>query len=88
MLLHQFRDDAPCQLGSSYGMNEGSSLSLGNIILLKEKRGGGNERVTGRKARGPQVAGGKKLRVAGLFSFSNPKLEEASVLMIPGSALS
>ena len=90
MLPHQFRDNAPCQLGSSYGMNEGSSLSLGNIILLKEK-GGGNERVTGRKARGPQVTGGKKLRVAGLFSFSSPKLEEASfnsVLMIPGSALS
>ena len=70
-------------------MNEGSSLSRGNIILLKEKRG--NEWVRGRKARGPQVAGGKKLRVAGLFSFSNPKLEEASfhsVLTIPGSALS
>ena len=49
-------------------MNEGSSLSRGNIILLKEKRG--NEWVRGRKARGPQVARGNKLQVTELFAFS------------------
>ena len=37
MLPHQFRDNAPCQLGSSYGMRR--PFSLGNIILLKEKGG-------------------------------------------------
>ena len=38
MLPHQFRDNAPCQLGSSYGTRM-TPLSLGNIILLKEKGG-------------------------------------------------
>ena len=50
MLPHQFRDEAPHQLRSSYGMKM-MPLSLGNIILLKEE----NERVTGRKARGLQM---------------------------------
>ena len=35
---HQFRDNAPYQLRSSYGMRT-TPLALGNIILLKEKRG-------------------------------------------------
>ena len=38
MLPHQFRDNAPCQLGSSYEMRT-TPFSLGNIILLKEKGG-------------------------------------------------
>ena len=38
MLLHKFRDDSPSQLRSSYGMKM-KPLSLGSIILLKEKRG-------------------------------------------------
>ena len=38
----------------------------------------GVERVTGRKARGPQAAGGNKLQVAGVFS---PSLLTKSVLL-------
>ena len=38
MLPHRFRDNAPYQLGSSYGMRT-MPFSLGNIILLKEKGG-------------------------------------------------
>ena len=55
MLPHQFRDNAPCQLGSSYGMRM-TPFSLGNIILLKEK-GGMREsfpRQVDKESRGPQ----------------------------------
>ena len=55
MLPHQFRHNAPCQLGSSYGTRT-TPLSLGNIILLKEK-GGMREsfpRQVDRESRGPQ----------------------------------
>ena len=38
MLSHQFRDNAPYQLGNSYGMKM-MPLSPGNIIILKEKGG-------------------------------------------------
>ena len=47
-------------------------------------------RVTGRKARGPQAAGGNKLQVADIFSLLYTKLKEASfnyALITPGSAL-
>ena len=52
---HQFSDDTPYQLGSSYRMRM-TPLSLGNIILLKEK-GGMREsipRQVVKKSRGPQ----------------------------------
>ena len=61
--------------------------------------GQGNERVTGKKSRGPQVARGSKLKVADCFFFFlqmyflslfYTKLEEVSfnsVLRTPGSAL-
>ena len=75
----KFRDNAPYQLGSSYGMRT-MPLSLGNIILLKEK---GNERVTGRKARGLQMEeiackcqtflsllSGRRKQTSNIFSFS------------------
>ena len=52
MLPHQFRDYTAYQFGSSYGMKM-MLLSLDSIILLKEKWG--NERVTGRRARGFQM---------------------------------
>ena len=55
MLPHQFRDNAPCQLGRSYE-RERRPFSLGNIILLKEK-GGMRElvpRQVDRESRGPQ----------------------------------
>ena len=39
----------------------------------------GEERITGRKARGPQAAGGNKLQVAGFFFFF-PSLLTKSVL--------
>ena len=61
MLPHQFREDAPYQLRSRYRMRM-MPLSLGNIILLKEV---GNERVTGRKARGLQTEN----RLQGLRHF-------------------
>ena len=51
----------------------------------------GIERVTGMKARGPQVAGGNKLQVADVSFLLHIKLKEASfnsVLRTPGSALS
>ena len=52
MLPHQFRDNAPCQLGSSYGMR---TTPLFPRQHNSPKRKGGNERVTGRKARGLQI---------------------------------
>ena len=61
MLPHQFREDAPYQLRSSYRMRM-MPLSLGNMVLLKEV---GNERVTGRKARGLQTEN----RLQGLRHF-------------------
>ena len=52
MLPHQFRDNAPCQLGSSYRMR---TTPLFPRQHNSPKRKGGNERVTGRKARGLQM---------------------------------
>ena len=60
MLPHQFRDNAPCQLGSSYGMRT-MPLFPRQHILLKEK-GGMRESVprqVDRESRGPQ--GGRGL---------------------------
>ena len=60
-------------------------LLLSNILWY------GCARVTGRKATGPQGAGGSKLEVADFFFFLvYSKLKEASfnsVLKAPGSAL-
>ena len=53
--------------------------------------GADGERVTGRKPRGVQMAGGNKLQAADFFPLLYTKLKQASfnsVLMIPGSALS
>ena len=50
-----------------------------------------SERVTGRKAKGPQAAGENKLQVADVFPLLYTKLKEPSfdsMLMTPGSALS
>ena len=69
MLPHQFRSNAPYQLRSSYGTRM-MPLSLGNIILLKEKEG--DERVSGRKARG-SLNGGYRLQVSDFLSL---KLQE------------
>ena len=80
MLPHKFRDNAPCQLRSSYGTRM-SPLSLSNIILLKRK--GGNERVTGRKTRGPQATGGNKLQVAKVFFPSLHKITRGFCLVLP-----
>ena len=52
MLPHQFRDNAPCQLKSSYGTR---TTPLFPRQHNSPKRKGGNERVTGRKARGLQI---------------------------------
>ena len=52
MLPHQFRDNAPCQLGSSYGMR---MMPLFPRQHNSPKRKAGNEKVTGRKARGLQM---------------------------------
>ena len=55
MLPHQFRDNAPYQLRSSYGIKT-MLLSPGNIILLKEK-GEMREsfpRQVDKKSKGPQ----------------------------------
>ena len=51
MLPHQFGDNAPCQLGSSYRMKTMPLFPRQHNFL---KRKGGDERVTGRKARGLQ----------------------------------
>ena len=51
MLPYQFRDNAPSQLGNSYGMK---TTPLFPKQHNSPKRKGGNERVTGRKARGLQ----------------------------------
>ena len=59
MLPHQFRDNAPYQLGSSYGTKM-TPIFLENIILLKEMGGGMREsipRQVDKKSGGPQ---GKK----------------------------
>ena len=48
MLPHQFRDNAPCQLRSSYGTR---MTPLFHRQHSSPKRKEGNERVTGRKAR-------------------------------------
>ena len=51
----------------------------------------GIERVTGRKARGPQAAGGNRLQMADVYFLLYTKLKEASfnsVLKTPSSALS
>ena len=55
MLSHQFRDNAPYQLGNSYGMKM-MPLSPGNIIILKEKGGMRDSfpRQVDKKSRGPQ----------------------------------
>ena len=52
MLPHQFRDNAPCQLGSSYGLR---MTPLFPRQHHSPKIKGGNERVTGRKTRGLQT---------------------------------
>ena len=52
MLPHQFKDNAPCQLGSSYGMR---TMPLFPRQHNSSKRKGGTERVTDRKARGLQM---------------------------------
>ena len=52
MLPHQFRDNAPCQLGSSYGTRTMPLFPRQHNSL---KRKGGNKRITGRKARGLQM---------------------------------
>ena len=52
MLPHQFKDNVPCQLRSSYGM---STMPLFPRQHNSSKRKGGTERVTGRKARGLQM---------------------------------
>ena len=52
MLPHQFRDNAPCQLESSYGTR---TMPLFPRQHNSSKRKGGNETVTGRKARGLQM---------------------------------
>ena len=68
------------------GMHSLLFLLLSNILWY------GCARVTGRKATGPQGAGGSKLEVADFFFFLvYSKLKEASfnsVLRTPGSALS
>ena len=54
MLPHQFRDNAPCQLGSSYGTK---TTPLFPRQHTSPKRKGGNEsfpRQVDRKSRGPQ----------------------------------
>ena len=61
---HQFRDETPYQLRSSYGIRMPPLFPRQHN---SPKRKGGNERVTGRKARGPQVAEGNKLQVADVF---------------------
>ena len=57
MLAQQFRDPHPSTARSSYGMKT-MPLSLGNIILLKEKGVGGMResfpRQVDKKSRGPQ----------------------------------
>ena len=75
MLPHQFRENAPCQLRSSYGTR---TTPLFPRQHNSPKRKGGNERVTGSKARGPQAAGGNKLQVANDFFLLYTKLKEAS----------
>ena len=80
MLPHQFRDNAPCQLGSSYGMR---TTPLFPRQHNSPKRKGGNERVTGRKARGLQIEeiackcqtflsllSGRRKQTSNIFSFS------------------
>ena len=52
MLPHQFKDNAPRQLGSSYGTR---MMPLFPRQHNSSKRKGGTERVTGRKARGLQM---------------------------------
>ena len=52
MLPRQFRENAPSQLRSSYGMK---TTPLFPRQHNSPKRKGGNERVTGRKARGLQM---------------------------------
>ena len=49
---HQFRDNTPCQLRSSYGMR---MMPLFPRQHNSSKRKGGTERVTGRKVRGLQM---------------------------------
>ena len=53
----------PCFLGTISG---GSVQAGGPVTPASFQR---SERVTGRKARGLQVAGGNKLQVADFFSF-------------------
>ena len=52
MLPHQFRDNALCQLRNSY---KTKMMPLFPRQHNSPKRKGGNERVTGRKARGLQT---------------------------------
>ena len=52
MFPHQFRDNAPSQLRSSYGMK---TTTLFPRQHNSPKRRGGNERITGKKARGLQT---------------------------------
>ena len=80
MLPRQFRDKDPSQLGSSYGME---TTPLFPRQHNSPKRKGGDERVTGRKARGLQMEeiackcqiflsllSGKRKQTSDIFSFS------------------
>ena len=80
MLPHQSRDNAPCQFGSRYGMRTMPPFPRQHN---SPKRKEGNERVTGRKARGLQMEeiackcqiflsllSGKRKQTSDIFSFS------------------
>ena len=80
MLPRQFRDNAPSQLGSSYGKR---MKPLFPRQHNSPERKGGNERVTGGKARGLQMEeiacecqsffsllSGRRKQSSDIFSFS------------------
>ena len=80
MLPYQFRDNTPSQLRSSYGMK---TASLSPKQHNSPKRKEGNERVTGRKARGLQMEeiackcqtflsllSSRRIQTSDIFSFS------------------
>ena len=94
MLPHQFRDNAPCQLRSSYGMR---TTPLFPRQHNSPKRKGGNERVTGRKARGLQIEeiackcqtflsllSGRRKQTSNIFSFSIQIQREVSLKILCG----
>ena len=70
MLPHQFKDNAPCQLGSSYGMR---TMPLVPRQHNSSKRKGGNEKQEGQGA----PNGGNRLQVSDIF-ISLKRQEETS----------